>query len=661
MPTDIEIANAAKPFKISRIAAKLDLTDEDIVPYGHYMAKISRAKTAAFARPATQPTTKTSPAVTDTATIARAARTACAARTRCYTSPNQNLCRSHAKGSKSANIACQPKLVAQPRQGLEECRCLKSICDRGVHKKAYIREQIDDNDRCYTSPQEQEFTPKLILTTAMTPTQAGEGKSTISIGLADALRKLKKKAVLALREPSLGPCFGVKGGATGGGMSQIIPMDDINLNFTGDIHAITAANNLLAAMIDNHIKFGNLLDFKKVCFRRCLDLNDRALRQVTVGGGKNGGVKRADGFNISVASEVMAILCLAEGLDDLKSRLNQIVVGENSSGAPILAKELHAAGAMAAILKDAVLPNLVQTLEHTPALVHGGPFANIAHGTSSVIAARTALGLADYVVTEAGFGADLGAEKFFDIFGRKSGLFPDAVVLVATVRALKMHGGVAKTELDKENLPAVRTGFANLAAHIRNLRQFGAEPIVALNRFTKDTAAELRLTAELCRKEGVEAVVAEGWAKGGRGCVNLAKSVLKQLELNQSMNSCPHLLYADSLPLIDKITTVATRIYGARKVTFSAAARRELAKFTRWGYGELPVCIAKTQNSISHDKNLLGAPHGYTFPITEARLSAGAGFVVALSGEIYTMPGLPRRPAAENIDVDNNGTVTGLF
>ena len=495
----------------------------------------------------------------------------------------------------------------------------------------------------------------------MTPTPAGEGKSTISIGLADALRKLKKKAVLALREPSLGPCFGVKGGATGGGMSQIIPMDDINLNFTGDIHAITAANNLLAAMIDNHIKFGNLLDFKKVFFRRCLDLNDRALRQVTVGGGKNGGVKRADGFNISVASEVMAILCLAEGLDDLKSRLNQIVVGENSSGAPILAKELHAAGAMAAILKDAVLPNLVQTLEHTPALVHGGPFANIAHGTSSVIAARTALGLADYVVTEAGFGADLGAEKFFDIFGRKSGLFPDAVVLVATVRALKMHGGVAKTELDKENLPAVRAGFANLAAHIRNLRQFGVEPVVALNRFTKDSAAELRLAAELCRKEGVEAVIAEGWAKGGRGCVNLAKSVLKQLELNQNMNSCPHLLYADGLPLIDKITAVATRIYGARKVTFSAAARRELAKFTRWGYGELPVCIAKTQNSISHDKNLLGAPHGYTFPITEARLSAGAGFVVALSGEIYTMPGLPRRPAAEDIDVNNNGTVTGLF
>ena len=496
MPTDIEIANAAKPFKISRIAAKLDLTDEDIIPYGHYMAKISRAQTAAFARPATQPTTKTSPAVTDTTNIA------CAARTRRYTSPNQNLCRSHAKGSESANIACaarpqsQPKLVAQPRQGLEEYRCLKSICDRGVHKKAYIREQIDDNDRCYTSPQEQEFTPKLILTTAMTPTSAGEGKSTISIGLADALRKLKKKAVLALREPSLGPCFGVKGGATGGGMSQIIPMDDINLNFTGDIHAITAANNLLAAMIDNHIKFGNLLDFKKVCFRRCLDLNDRALRQVTVGGGKNGGIKRADGFNISVASEVMAILCLAEGLDDLKSRLNQIVVGESSSGAPILAKELHAAGAMAAILKDAVLPNLVQTLEHTPALVHGGPFANIAHGTSSVIAARTALGLADYVVTEAGFGADLGAEKFFDIFGRKSGLFPDAVVLVATVRALKMHGGVAKTELDKENLPAVRAGFANLAAHIRNLRQFGAEPVVALNRFTKDTAAELRLAAE---------------------------------------------------------------------------------------------------------------------------------------------------------------------
>ena len=672
MPTDIEIANAAKPFKISKIAAKLDLTDEDIVPYGHYMAKISRAKTAAFARPATQPTTKTSPAVTDTTNIACAARTfASEPREPSNKQPESFESVTAIAGGKSAEPLRARECVAisgitadvlpqsnertlpaenfasEPREPSEGGECTKEVHDptevRLPHANSITK-----------------FSPAMILVTAMTPTQAGEGKSTISIGLADALRKLKKKAILALREPSLGPCFGVKGGATGGGMSQIIPMDDINLNFTGDIHAITAANNLLAAMIDNHIKFGNKLDFKKVCFRRCLDLNDRALRQVTVGGGKNG-TPRTDGFNISVASEVMAILCLAEGLDDLKSRLNQIVVGENSSGAPILAKELHAAGAMATILKDAMLPNLVQTLEHTPALVHGGPFANIAHGTSSVIAARTALGLADYVVTEAGFGADLGAEKFFDIFGRKSGLFPDAVVLVATVRALKMHGGVAKTELDKENLPAVRAGFANLAAHIRNLRQFGAEPIVALNRFTKDTAAELRLAAELCRKEGVEAVVAEGWAKGGRGCVNLAKSVLKQLELNQSMNSCPHLLYADSLPLIDKITAVATRIYGARKVTFSAAARRELAKFTRWGYGELPVCIAKTQNSISHDKNLLGAPHGYTFPITEARLSAGAGFVVALSGEIYTMPGLPRRPAAEDIDVDNNGTVTGLF
>ena len=658
MPTDIEIANAAKPFKISRIAAKLDLTDEDIIPYGHYMAKISRAKTAAFARPATQPTTKTSPAVTDTANIACAARTACAAGT--FASEPREPSNKQPESFESVTAIAGGK-SAEPLR-TRECAAISGItADVLPQSAAYIEVREHLGTGFHPRVSTQQFSPAMILVTAMTPTQAGEGKSTISIGLADALRKLKKKAILALREPSLGPCFGVKGGATGGGMSQIIPMDDINLNFTGDIHAITAANNLLAAMIDNHIKFGNLLDFKKVFFRRCLDLNDRALRQVTVGGGKNGGIKRVDGFNISVASEIMAILCLAEGLDDLKSRLNQIVVGENSSGAPILAKELHAAGAMAAILKDAVLPNLVQTLEHTPALVHGGPFANIAHGTSSVIAARTALGLADYVVTEAGFGADLGAEKFFDIFGRKSGLFPDAVVLVATARALKMHGGVAKTELDKENMPAVRAGFANLAAHIRNLRQFGAEPIVALNRFTKDTAAELRLAAELCRKEGVEAVVAEGWAKGGKGCVNLAKSVLKQLELNQSMNSCPHLLYADGLPLIDKITTVATRIYGARKVTFSAAARRELAKFTRWGYGELPVCIAKTQNSISHDKNLLGAPHGYTFPITEARLSAGAGFVVALSGEIYTMPGLPRRPAAEDIDVDNNGTVTGLF
>ena len=495
---------------------------------------------------------------------------------------------------------------------------------------------------------------------------------------------LKKRVALSLREPSLGPCFGIKGGAAGGGRSQIVPMDEINLNFTGDIHAITAANNLLAAMIDNHIKFGNELGIAKVFFKRCLDLNDRTLREVRIGlGGKANGIPRTDGFNISVASEIMAILCLAEDLADLKSRLNQIVIGETSDGAPIYARDLHAAGAMAAILKDAVLPNLVQTLEHTPAFVHGGPFANIAHGTSSVIAARTALALADYVVTEAGFGADLGAEKFFDIFARKSGLYPDAVVLVATVRALKMHGGVAKADLNAENLPALEAGFANLSAHIANLRRFGAEPVVAVNRFVSDTPAELKLVQKLCRAEGVEAVVSEGWGKGGKGCVNLAKSVLNRIELNRNMNSAAlsassagspsnsslpatpggslRLLYPDALPLTDKIRTVARGIYGAGRVKFTAAARRDLAKFTRWGYGRLPVCIAKTQNSISHDKTLLGAPRGYTFPITEVRLSAGAGFVVALSGEINTMPGLPRHPAAENIDVDENGIISGLF
>lgn len=637
MLTDIEIANQAKPFKISRIAAKLNLTAEDIEPYGKYKAKLSRAKTAELA----------------------------------------------SRTMTARPIAASARLSeTQPAPAPNGSHSLRTPAPRGA----------------------------LILVTALTPTPAGEGKSTVSIGLADALQRLKKRVALSLREPSLGPCFGIKGGAAGGGRSQIVPMDEINLNFTGDIHAITAANNLLAAMIDNHIKFGNGLGIAKVFFKRCVDLNDRALREVRIGlGGKANGIPRTDGFNISVASEIMAILCLAEDLADLKSRLNQIVIGETSDGTPIYARDLNAAGAMAAILKDAVLPNLVQTLEHTPAFVHGGPFANIAHGTSSVIAARTALALADYVVTEAGFGADLGAEKFFDIFARKSGLYPDAVVLVATVRALKMHGGVAKADLNAENLPALEAGFANLRAHIANLRRFGAEPVVAVNRFVSDTPAELKLVQKLCRAEGVEAVVSEGWGKGGKGCVNLAKSVLNRIELNRNMNSAAapfspaiapaspalsassagspsnsslpaasgssfsatslpatpgsslRLLYPDALPLTDKIRTVARGIYGAGRVKFTAAARRDLAKFTRWGYGRLPVCIAKTQNSISHDKTLLGAPRGYTFPITEVRLSAGAGFVVALSGEINTMPGLPRHPAAENIDVDENGIISGLF
>ena len=497
----------------------------------------------------------------------------------------------------------------------------------------------------------------LILVTALTPTPAGEGKSTVSIGLADALKRLKKNVALSLREPSLGPCFGIKGGATGGGWSQVIPMEEINLNFTGDIHAITAANNLLSALIDNHIKHGNALDIKKVYFKRCVDLNDRALREVKIAlGPKINGVPRTDGFNITVASEIMAILCLSKDLKDLKARINNIVIGENSKNEPIYAKDLKAAGAMTAILKDAVKPNLVQTLEHTPAFVHGGPFANIAHGTSSVIAAKTALTLADYVVTEAGFGADLGLEKFFDIFVRLTGLNPSAVVLVATVRALKMHGGVIKENLNYENLEAIKKGFANLKAHIDNIKKFGFTPVVALNRFSADTQKELNLAKNLCQKEGVTAVISEGWGKGSKGCINLAKAVLNVLKQTK-----PKLMYTDEMSLKEKITAVATKIYGAKKVTFKPSAQKDLETFTKWGYQNLPVCIAKTQNSISHDKTLLGAPKGYTFPITEVRLSAGAGFVVALSGEINTMPGLPKHPAAENIDVDDNGRITGLF
>lgn len=663
MLTDIEIANQAKPFKISRIAAKLNLTAEDIEPYGKYKAKLSRAKTAELA----------------------------------------------SRTMTARPIAASARLSGAPLPPSFQASATAPDTPAGTADSPVLSTPVPNGSHPLRTPASR---GALILVTALTPTPAGEGKSTVSIGLADALQRLKKRVALSLREPSLGPCFGIKGGAAGGGRSQIVPMDEINLNFTGDIHAITAANNLLAAMIDNHIKFGNGLGIAKVFFKRCVDLNDRALREVRIGlGGEANGIPRTDGFNISVASEIMAILCLAEDLADLKSHLNQIVIGETSDGTPIYARDLNAAGAMAAILKDAVLPNLVQTLEHTPAFVHGGPFANIAHGTSSVIAARTALALADYVVTEAGFGADLGAEKFFDIFARKSGLYPDAVVLVATVRALKMHGGVAKTDLNAENLPALEAGFANLRAHIANLRRFGAEPVVAVNRFVSDTPAELKLVQKLCRAEGVEAVVSEGWGKGGKGCVNLAKSVLNRIELNRNMNSAAallspsavpaspvlpassagtpppasapqassagtpppasapmgssagslRLLYPDALPLADKIRTVARGIYGAGRVTFTAAARRDLAKFTRWGYGRLPVCIAKTQNSISHDKTLLGAPRGYTFPITEVRLSAGAGFVVALSGEINTMPGLPRHPAAENIDVDENGTISGLF
>lgn len=501
---------------------------------------------------------------------------------------------------------------------------------------------------------------KLILVTAITPTPAGEGKSTISIGLADALQLSRKKVMLALREPSLGPCFGLKGGATGGGYSQIVPMEDINLHFTGDIHAITAANNLLAAMIDNHIKQGNELHInpQSICWRRCLDLNDRALRNIEIAmGGSTDGLPRRDGFDISVASEIMAILCLAEDINDLKKRLSGIIIGKTYDGKYVTAGEIKAVGAMAALLKDAVRPNLVQTLAKTPALVHGGPFANIAHGCNSLIATKTALRLADYVVTEAGFGADLGAEKFFDIKCRAGGLEPAAVVLVATVRALKMHGGVDKDKLGEENPEALRKGFANLKIHLENLAKFGVPAVTAINRFATDSTAEITLLQELCAEAGVTAVTATCWENGGKGALALAFEVCRAVEEPNGFGP----LYDDNLPLKEKISLIAKEIYRAGEVTFSDKALSKLAEFESQGYGKLPVCIAKTQNSISDDPKRKGAPQGYNFTVNDVRLSAGAGFVVALAGNILTMPGLPQHPAAERIDVDENGVISGLF
>lgn len=501
---------------------------------------------------------------------------------------------------------------------------------------------------------------KLILVTAITPTPAGEGKSTISIGLADALQLSRKKVMLALREPSLGPCFGLKGGATGGGYSQIVPMEDINLHFTGDIHAITAANNLLAAMIDNHIKQGNELHInpQSICWRRCLDLNDRALRNIEIAmGGSTDGLPRRDGFDISVASEIMAILCLAEDINDLKKRLSAIIIGKTYDGKYVTAGEIKVVGAMAALLKDAIRPNLVQTLAKTPALVHGGPFANIAHGCNSLIATKTALRLADYVVTEAGFGADLGAEKFFDIKCRAGGLEPAAVVLVATVRALKMHGGVDKDKLGEENTEALRKGFANLKIHLENLAKFGVPTVAAINRFATDSTAEITLLQELCAEAGVTAVTATCWENGGKGALALAFEVCRAVEEPNGFGP----LYDDNLPLKEKISLIAKEIYRAGGVTFSDKAVSKLAEFESQGYGKLPVCIAKTQNSISDDPKRKGAPQGYNFTVNDVRLSAGAGFVVALAGNILTMPGLPQHPAAERIDVDENGVISGLF
>ena len=502
---------------------------------------------------------------------------------------------------------------------------------------------------------------KLILVTAINPTPAGEGKTTTSVGLGQAFGKLGKKALIALREPSLGPCFGIKGGAAGGGYAQVVPMEDLNLHFTGDFHAITSANNLLAALLDNHIQQGNELgiDPRQIVWKRCLDMNDRVLRNVVVGlGSKMDGMVREDHFVITVASEIMAILCLADDMNDLKRRLGRIIVAYTFDGKPVTAEDLQAVGSMAALLKDALKPNLIQTLEHTPAIVHGGPFANIAHGCNSVRATKTALKLADYVITEAGFGAELGAEKFFDIKCRKAGLHPDAVVLVATIRALKYNGGVPKDQLSEENLDALKKGIVNLEKHIENLQKYGVPVVVTLNSFITDTKAETDFVEQFCKERGCEFALSEVWEKGGEGGIALANKVLETLETKESNFK---LLYDDDLSLKEKIETVAREIYGADGVTYSAAAEKELKRITDLGMDKFPVCMAKTQYSLSDDAKKLGRPSGFTINVREVFVSAGAGFVVAINGSIMTMPGLPKKPAAYQIDVDDNGVITGLF
>lgn len=502
---------------------------------------------------------------------------------------------------------------------------------------------------------------KLILVTAINPTPAGEGKTTTSVGLGEAFGRMGKKAVLALREPSLGPCFGIKGGAAGGGYAQVVPMEELNLHFTGDFHAITSANNLLAALLDNHIQQGNELgiDPRQVVWKRCLDMNDRVLRNIVVGlGNKMDGMVREDHFVITVASEVMAVLCLADDMADLKRRLGRMIVAYNFQGKPVTADDLKATGAMAALLKEALKPNLIQTLEHTPAIVHGGPFANIAHGCNSVRATKTALKLADYVVTEAGFGADLGAEKFLDIKCRMAGLKPDAVVLVATVRALKYNGKVAKTELSTENLEALKRGIVNLEKHIENLQKYGVPVVVTLNSFLTDTKAETDYIEQFCRERGCEFALSEVWEKGGEGGIALAEKVLKTLDEKES-HFAP--LYGDTLSLTEKIETVAKEIYGADGVSYTSAARKELKRIEELGMGHFPVCMAKTQYSLSDDQTKLGRPKDFTVNVREVYVSAGAGFVVAITGAIMTMPGLGKTPAAYGIDVDDKGVITGLF
>lgn len=502
---------------------------------------------------------------------------------------------------------------------------------------------------------------KLILVTAITPTPAGEGKTTTSVGLTDGLAKLGKKSMVCLREPSLGPSFGVKGGAAGGGYAQVVPMEDINLHFTGDLHAITTAHNLLAALVDNHLHQGNALgiDPRQVVFRRVMDLNERALRNVVIGlGGKINGVPRESGFDITVASEVMAILCLADSLTDLKERFSKIVVAYTYDGKPVTAADVEAQGSMTLVMKDALKPNLVQTLENTPAFVHGGPFANIAHGCNTIMATKTALKLADYVVTEAGFGADLGAEKFYNVKCRYGNLKPDATVIVATVRALKMHGGVARADLSTENVDALAKGFANLEKHIENVKKFGVPAVVAINAFPTDTQAELEALFQLCRQAGAEVAISDVWAKGGEGGKELAQKVLDTIE-NKPSNF--KMLYDTKISVKDKMNTIAKEIYGANGVNFTDNASKEIARYEEMGYGELPVIMAKTQYSLSDDQAKLGRPTDFDITVREVRLSAGAGFLVAITGAIMTMPGLPKKPAANSIDIDENGVITGLF
>ena len=502
---------------------------------------------------------------------------------------------------------------------------------------------------------------KLVLVTAINPTPAGEGKTTVTVGLGQAMAKIGQKAMIALREPSLGPCFGIKGGAAGGGYAQVVPMEDLNLHFTGDFHAITSANNLLAALLDNHIQQGNQLgiDPRQVVWKRCEDMNDRVLRNIVVGlGNKMDGMVREDHFVITVASEIMAILCLADNLSDLKRRLGKIIVAYSFDGKPVTADDLQATGAMAALLKDAIKPNMIQTLEHTPALVHGGPFANIAHGCNSVQATKMALKMSDITITEAGFGADLGAEKFMDIKCRMSGLKPDAVVLVATIRALKYNGGVPKNELNEENLEALKKGIVNLEKHIENLQKFGVPVVVTLNAFSADTEAEKGFVKEFCEERGCEFAIADVWARGGEGGEELARKVLNTLETKESQF---HPLYPDDLPLKDKIETVAREIYGADGVDYDKAALKQLAKIEELGFKNVPVCMAKTQYSLSDDQTLPGRPEGFRIHVREVYVSAGAGFVVVLTGAVMTMPGLPKVPAANHIDVTDDGKITGLF